>query len=82
MPFTDHPKGRAYYRRWASAEQRAAVIFLHGFGEHTGANHRYGYAVNAAGIDLWAVDRFGHGLKPGHAGTSGRSKTAPISRAP
>lgn len=71
MPFIDHSKGRAYYRHWASAEPRAAVIFLHGFGEHTGVYHRYGFALNAAGIDLWAIDQFGHGLSPGARGQFG-----------
>lgn len=72
MPFlqTDPsgPEGRAYYRHWAASEPRAAVVFLHGFGEHTGLYHRYGFALNAAGIDLWAVDQFGHGLTPGDRG--------------
>lgn len=71
MPFIDHPKGRAYYRHWAAAEPHAAVIFLHGFGEHTGIYHRYGFALNAAGIDVWAVDQFGHGLSPGTRGDFG-----------
>ena len=71
MPFIDHDRGRAYYRHWAAAEPRAAVIFLHGFGEHTGVYHRYGFALNAAGIDLWAVDQFGHGLSPGTRGDFG-----------
>lgn len=71
MPFIDHPKGRAYYRHWAAAEPRAAVVFLHGFGEHTGLYHRYGFALNAAGIDLWAVDQFGHGLSHGSRGDFG-----------
>jgi alpha-beta hydrolase superfamily lysophospholipase len=71
MPFIDHPRGRAYYRHWAAAEPRAAVIFLHGFGEHTGVYHRYGFALNEAGIDLWAVDQFGHGLTPGNRGDFG-----------
>lgn len=71
MPFIDHPKGRAYYRHWAAAEPRAVVVFLHGFGEHTGLYHRYGFALNAAGIDLWAVDQFGHGLSPGPRGDLG-----------
>src|SRR5262245_60474854 len=71
MPFIDHPKGRAYYRHWAAAGPRAAVIFLHGFGEHTGVYHRYGFALNAAGIDLWAVDQFGHGLTTGDRGDFG-----------
>ena len=71
MPFIDHERGRAYYRHWAAAEPRAVVIFLHGFGEHTGVYHRYGFALNAAGIDLWAVDQFGHGLSPGTRGDFG-----------
>ena len=71
MPFIDHAKGKAYYRHWAAAEPRAAVIFLHGFGEHTGVYHRYGFALNEAGIDLWAVDQFGHGLCPGTRGDFG-----------
>jgi len=71
MPFIDHPKGRAYYRHWAARDPRAVVIFLHGFGEHTGVYHRYGFALNAAGIDLWAIDQFGHGLTPGPRGDFG-----------
>jgi alpha-beta hydrolase superfamily lysophospholipase len=68
MPFLETVDGRAYYRHWAAPDPRAAVIFLHGFGEHTGLYHRYGFALNAAGIDLWAVDQFGHGLTPGDRG--------------
>jgi alpha-beta hydrolase superfamily lysophospholipase len=71
MPFIDHERGKAYYRHWAAAQPRAAVIFLHGFGEHTGVYHRYGFALNAAGIDLWAIDQFGHGLSPGPRGDFG-----------
>lgn len=71
MPFIDHHRGRAYYRHWAAAQPRAAVIFLHGFGEHTGVYHRLGFALNAAGIDLWAVDQFGHGLSSGERGDFG-----------
>jgi alpha-beta hydrolase superfamily lysophospholipase len=72
MPFLESgspdSEGRAYYRHWAVPDPRAAVIFLHGFGEHTGLYHRYGFALNAAGIDLWAVDEFGHGLSSGERG--------------
>jgi pimeloyl-ACP methyl ester carboxylesterase len=71
MPFLETDDGRAYYRHWAAEEPRAAVIFLHGFGEHTGVYHRYGFTLNAAGIDLWAVDQFGHGLSPGERGDFG-----------
>ncbi|PRC62937.1 lysophospholipase, partial [Mycobacterium sp. ITM-2017-0098] len=33
--------------------------------------HRYGFTLNAAGVDLWAVDQFGHGLSPGDRGDFG-----------
>lgn len=72
MPFVEHSRGHAYYRHWPAPDPRAAVIFLHGFGEHTGLYHRYGFTLNAAGIDLWAVDQFGHGLTPGTRGDFGK----------
>jgi len=71
MPFFDHERGQVYYRHWAIPDPRVAVIFLHGFGEHTGLYHRYGFALNAAGVDLWALDQFGHGLSPGERGQLG-----------
>lgn len=71
MPFLETERGRAYYRHWAAPQPRAAVIFLHGFGEHTGLYHRYGFALNASGIDLWVVDQLGHGLSPGDRGDFG-----------
>ncbi|MDY6871569.1 MAG: alpha/beta fold hydrolase [Actinomycetota bacterium] len=71
MPFLEHDRGPAYYRHWAAGSPRAAVVFLHGFGEHTGLYHRYGFALNAAAIDLFAVDQFGHGLSPGTRGDFG-----------
>jgi alpha-beta hydrolase superfamily lysophospholipase len=76
MPFLDvdtvgDERGPVYYRHWAAADPTAAVIFLHGFGENVGLYDRYGFALNAAGIDLWAVDQFGHGLSPGKRGVFG-----------
>lgn len=71
MPFFDTDRGPVHYRHWAAPDPRAAVIFLHGFGENTGLYDRYGSALNAAGIDLWAVDQFGHGHSPGERGQFG-----------
>jgi alpha-beta hydrolase superfamily lysophospholipase len=71
MPFLDHPAGPVHYRRWAAGDARAAVVFLHGFGENTGLYDRYASSLNAAGIDFWAVDQFGHGLSPGERGQFG-----------
>lgn len=71
MPFLDSDKGPVYYRHWPAVDPQAAVVFLHGFGEHCGLYDRYGFALNAAGIDLWAVDQYGHGLSPGERGQFG-----------
>lgn len=71
MPYLEDSRGPVYYRHWAAAKPRAAVIFLHGFGENTALYQRYGFALNSAGIDLWAVDQLGHGLSPGERGQFG-----------
>lgn len=76
MPFLDHDLGRVYYRHWATDRPRAAVVFLHGFGEHSGLYHRYGFALNAAGIDLWMPDQLGHGRSPGERGQFGTLETS------
>src|SRR5581483_9790979 len=66
MPTFDGVTGRVYYKAWRVPPPRAAaVVFLHGFGEHSGLYHRYGNALNSAGIELWALDEIGHGLTEG-----------------
>jgi alpha-beta hydrolase superfamily lysophospholipase len=66
VPYFDGSAGRVYFRAWrAPAPRSAAVVFLHGFGEHSGLYHRLGDALTAAGIDLWALDEIGHGLSDG-----------------
>lgn len=66
MPYFDGSVGRVYFRAWrAPVPRSAAVVFLHGFGEHSGLYHRFGDALTAAGVDLWALDEIGHGLSDG-----------------
>jgi alpha-beta hydrolase superfamily lysophospholipase len=66
MPTFGGVTGRVYYRAWrVPAPRSAAVVFLHGFGEHSGLYHRLGNALNNAGIELWALDEIGHGLTEG-----------------
>jgi alpha-beta hydrolase superfamily lysophospholipase len=66
VPYFDGSTGKVYFRAWrAAAPRSAAVIFLHGFGEHSGLYHRFGDALTAQGIDLWALDEIGHGLTDG-----------------
>jgi alpha-beta hydrolase superfamily lysophospholipase len=72
MPFFDGAAGRVYYRHWAtSVRPRATLVFLHGFGEHTGLYHRYAAELGRHGIDLWALDEIGHGLSDGDRGHFG-----------
>ena len=71
MPFLTDEAGPVYYRHWPAPDPKAAVVFLPGFGENTGHYHRHGFALNAAGIDLWAIDQLGHGLSPGQRGQFG-----------
>lgn len=71
MPYFDGATGRVYYRHWPSDQPRAALVFLHGFGEHTGLYHRYAAALGRHGIDVWALDEIGHGLSEGERGRFG-----------
>ncbi len=66
MPYFEGVSGSVYYKSWRVAPpRRAAVVFLHGFGEHSGLYHRLGNALNSSGIELWALDQIGHGLTDG-----------------
>lgn len=66
MPTFDGVTGRVYFKAWrVPAPRAAAVVFLHGFGEHSGLYHRLGHALNNAGVELWALDEIGHGLTEG-----------------
>ncbi len=71
MPYFDGATGRVYYRHWTLPKPRASVVFLHGFGEHSGLYHRFAAALAAREIDLWALDEVGHGLSEGARGNFG-----------
>lgn len=71
MPFFDGVDGPVYYKAWRALDPRAALVLLHGFGEHSGMYHRLGNRLNADNIDLWALDEIGHGLTYGERGNSG-----------
>ncbi len=72
MPYFGGMTGRVYFKAWRARTPRsAAVVFLHGFGEHSGLYHRLGNTLAAAGIDLWALDEIGHGLSDGERAVIG-----------
>lgn len=56
------------WRAWLPQQPRAAVLLVHGFGEHCG---RYGNVVETlvpAGISVWGIDHRGHGQSQGRRG--------------
>ncbi|TWS18519.1 lysophospholipase [Tsukamurella asaccharolytica] len=72
MPYLDGADDRIFYRHWSFTDDpRAAVVFLHGFGEHSGLYHRLAAELGTHGVDLWALDHRGHGLSGGDRGDVG-----------
>ncbi|WP_072803915.1 alpha/beta hydrolase [Rhodococcoides yunnanense] len=71
MPFFDGVSGPIYYRHWAAEVPRVNVVFLHGYGEHSGLYHRFANSLSADGADVWALDHIGHGLSTGERGNFG-----------
>ncbi|RBO92584.1 alpha-beta hydrolase superfamily lysophospholipase [Nocardia puris] len=72
MFYFDGARGRMHYRRWPVDNAVATAALLPGLGQHSGHYHRFARSLGAAGIRLWALDTFGHGLSEGdplHPGT-------------
>ncbi len=67
--FQGHGGVELYYQRWRPvATPKAALVVLHGFGEHSG---RYGNVVDwflPRGYVVYAFDMRGHGRSPGQRG--------------
>lgn len=56
-------------RRWRpSGDARAAMLLVHGMGEHSGRYEHVGAAFAAAGIDVLAHDQRGYGASGGERG--------------
>jgi hypothetical protein len=58
MPFFEGSEGYVYYRSWLAPGTRATVVFLHGFGEHTGPSSLR--IVDE--LEIGFPDHFGHTL--------------------
>lgn len=71
MPFLAGSTGQLHYRHWPVDEPRAALVFLHGMGQHTGHYHRFASGLAGHGIELWGIDQAGHGLSEGTPGAPG-----------
>jgi alpha-beta hydrolase superfamily lysophospholipase len=71
VPFFAGVTGQVHYRTWSAADPRARLVFLHGMGQHSGQDHRFGRAMGRFGIEVWALDHVGHGLSEGELGEPG-----------
>lgn len=56
------------YRSWEAGEARAALVVVHGLGEHSGRYAALAERFTAAGISVYAPDLRGHGLSGGRRG--------------
>lgn len=68
MPTFDTAFDTIYYRNWPVANPLAQIVFIHGFGEHTGHYERFASAMNARRIAVWGLDQPGHGQSTGERG--------------
>lgn len=68
MPFFQNAHGRTYYRVWPAEKPVGTVVFLHGYGEHSGHYHRLAACLVARSLTVWALDQRGHGLSDGARG--------------
>jgi len=53
------------YRYWPVDQPRAAILLIHGLGEHSGRYQHVAAAFNAKGFTVVAPDHLGHGESPG-----------------
>jgi alpha-beta hydrolase superfamily lysophospholipase len=66
IEFASTPDGLTQLRRrWAVPQARAAVLLVHGIGEHTGRYGHVGSWLAAAGLDVLAADNRGFGQSGG-----------------
>lgn len=66
---------RLYYRSWEAPSARAALIVVHGLGEHSGRYAAFAEALAGYGISTFVLDHRGHGLSEGRRGHTPRFGT-------
>jgi acylglycerol lipase len=69
MPHFEGSRGRIHHEAWLPEETaRAAVVLLHGYGEHLGLYDALARRLTAAGHAVHALDCVGHGRSDGERG--------------
>lgn len=67
--FTGHDGLELFYQSWQPAvEPKAALIIVHGLGDHGGRYMNFVRPFSAAGYVVYAFDNRGHGRSPGKRG--------------
>jgi alpha-beta hydrolase superfamily lysophospholipase len=59
---------RLYYRAWEQPRARAAIMIIHGLGEHGGRYEPIAQRFSTYGYSTYALDLRGHGLSEGRRG--------------
>lgn len=59
---------RLAWHAWEATAARAALVVVHGHGEHGGRYHEFGARMAAGGISTFALDLRGHGMSEGRRG--------------
>lgn len=60
--------GKRYWQSWPALAPRAALVVIHGVGEHGGRYARLAGYLGAHGISIFALDHRGHGRSEGKRG--------------
>lgn len=63
---------RLHFRAWSPHRPRAALLIVHGLGEHSGRYASPAVALARRGIRVYALDLRGHGRSAGQRGHAGR----------
>ena len=60
---------KMFFKQWTSADAaRASLVLIHGMGEHSGRYAHFASYFTARGVNVYAVDLFGHGRTEGPKG--------------
>lgn len=54
--------------RWPVDDAHTVLVMIHGYGEYVHRHERLIHAVHDAGVEVFAVDLYGHGMSPGIRG--------------
>ena len=75
--FSGHDAHVLPARFWPAQDETAALLVVHGLGEHSGRYNGMAQALNEAGISVYAYDQRGHGA---NAGTRGYARLADLEK--